>query len=120
LHGFEASLKRRPDEAVRLLEQAHSVWPDLLNTWSLAMEKLAAGDAASALPLFGDVIARKGTAMRWEHQVHWLRSLVQAARCYRAMGMQSQAVTLYDRFLGYWGKESDLPLVAQARAERLG
>jgi hypothetical protein len=36
------------------------------------------------------------------------------------MGMQSQAVTLYDRFLGYWGKESDLPLVAQARAERLG
>ena len=120
LQGFEASLNRQPVEAQRLLERAHSVWPDLLNTWSLAMQRLAGGYPAFAVTLFEDVIARKGTAMRWDLQIQWLRSHVQAARCYRAMGMHSQAVAFYDRFLGYWGKQSTLPLVAQAREERFG
>jgi tetratricopeptide (TPR) repeat protein len=116
--GMYASLVRRQTESQQLFAKAYSLWPDIGNSWTLAQSLYAAGSFAEALPHYEDVIAKKGTAIRWEQQIQWVRSLPQAARCYKALGRQEDAVRSYNRFLDHWGGQAHLALVRQVVAEK--
>ncbi|HWB99833.1 MAG TPA: protein kinase [Bryobacteraceae bacterium] len=118
--GLLAALSGRTAEAKRLLTEARAAWPDISNTWTAAQFFVTNGTFAEALPLYQSVAARKGSAIRWEQQIQWVRSLAQAARCYRAMGREQEAFDSYDRYLNHWGKAASLALTKQVLAERHG
>jgi hypothetical protein len=107
-------------EARRLLTEARAVWPDISTSWTAAQLLAASGTLSEALPLYQSVVARKGSAIRWEQQIQWVRSLAQAARCYHALGRDQEALDSYDRYLNHWGKAAGLTLTKQVLAERNG
>jgi tetratricopeptide (TPR) repeat protein len=116
--GFQAALNGHTALATKLLSQAHTVWPDVANAFSLAESLFASGTVGSALTHYQSVIARKGIAIRWEQQTQWVRSHAQAARCLKALGRDGQAAAFYESFLRYWGREDQLPLVKHVLIER--
>jgi predicted Zn-dependent protease len=118
--GLVEAHSGRKNEARQLLSQARELWPDISSTWALAQNRLADGTFREALPLYQSVVARKGAAIRWDQQVQWVRSHVQAARCLRALGNEAGAIANYDIFLQLWGRETNLGLTKQVLAERKG
>ena len=119
-HGLLTNLHGNASQAVQLLRQAHAVWSDVANTWTLAQATFALGLHQQALPLYQSVINRKGSALRLEQQTYWVRSLAMGGFCQRALHMDDEATRNFDRFLSHWGTENGLDLVKQVIAARAG
>jgi tetratricopeptide (TPR) repeat protein len=98
--------------------EAYAAWPDISNSWALAEFYLSEGRFQDALILYQSILVKKGGAIRWEQQTQWVQSYARAARCYRETGARQQALDNYNRFLEYWGSQTNLMVVRQALAER--
>jgi hypothetical protein len=112
--GLRTRLSNQPEGARKLLTQAHAIWSDIANTFELAELSAETGVFDTALPLYESVIARKGTAVRWEEPTTWVLSHVGAARCCRAMGLAERARQYNEMFIRLWGTETHLAVVREA------
>ncbi len=105
--------------AERNLERARTLWGDVPTLWSAAQLRDGRGDCARALPLYQEILNRKGTVLRWEFSGILALSHLQAGRCQVKLGNPQQAAASYDRFLEHWGAGAgDLALVRAAKQER--
>jgi tetratricopeptide (TPR) repeat protein len=118
--ALEAALGRRNVEAKALILRSYELWPDITAAFFLAQIYWMGADFAQALPLYEAVIAKKGTAVRWEPQTLWVRSLAQAGRCLTALGRTSEALDRYNGFLRRWGAQTNVPLVQEILGESQG
>ena len=117
--GLLAMLQGNPAQSSQLLQQAYTIWPDLANTWSLANANFTRSLHQQALPLYQAIIDRKGSALRWEQIMYWVRSLAMAGFCHRSLHMDEDANRDFDRFLSHWG-QNDLDLVKQVVKSQSG
>jgi tetratricopeptide (TPR) repeat protein len=116
--GLQASLRGQRGRATEALAQAHSLRPDIVHTWALARNHQQNVTFSLALPLYESVVDRKGVAIRWDQPLLWIRSLLEDARCCKAMGHTGDAKRCYDRFLAQWGGQAANPVVLEALRER--
>jgi serine/threonine-protein kinase len=109
----------RAETALENLERARSRWADALTIWSLAEYWDSRQRHERALPLYRDVLARKGTIFRMGFSGMWVLANLRAARCEFKLGNLKDSARYYDRFLHHWGR-SGLALAYEAKQERQG
>jgi len=93
----------RWDAAYTNLERARARWGDVLTQWSLAEYHDTRQQCDRALPIYREILARKGAVLRSEFSGIWILSHLRAARCLRKLGKLQDAAVSYDKFLHYWG-----------------
>jgi tetratricopeptide (TPR) repeat protein len=118
--ALQASCDGQLADARKLMIQADALWTDLTSAFSLAEIYEAERDFPRALALYENVRSKRTTAVRWEQQIQWARSLAGAGRCLRALGRTSEAVERYNEFLRRWGTQTNLPLVREIAAVSAG
>lgn len=109
----------RTTHAQKHFELARAKWDDPLVLWSLARFLEARGNLKGALSLYQEVVARKGTILRYECGDLWVLANLQAGRCHLRMGNRLEADRYYGEFFRHWEPGgSELEVVKQARRER--
>ncbi len=117
--GELSRAKGRAPEARERLEEAVRLWPDVPALWSLARYRMDGGDAAEALPLYQEILFRKGEILRREPALFWVLAQFETARCLQALGRDREAVRRYEEFLRVWKGSGDQNLVHEAES-RMG
>ncbi len=113
LAGLRAQLKGQPGEARSLLERAHSVRPDLASTWALARFYHANRLYSEANPRYEQIVAARGTALRFDSVVLWGASIGNSALCSFVLGHCEFALKRREEFRQLWGKLEHLSLVQE-------
>ncbi|MGH9334756.1 MAG: hypothetical protein ACRD21_13525, partial [Vicinamibacteria bacterium] len=112
--GELARAKGAREEAKDKLEEAVRLWPDVPLLWSLARFRSEGGDAAHALPLYQEILFRKGEILRREPALFWVLAQLETARCLEALGRYREAARRYEQFLLIWRQSGDQSLVREA------
>jgi tetratricopeptide (TPR) repeat protein/predicted Ser/Thr protein kinase len=110
--------KGRTPEAGQRLEEAVRLWPDIPALWSLARFRMEGGNAAEALPLYQEILSRRGEILRREPALFWELAQFEIARCLQALGRDREAARRYEEFLRVWKGSGDQDLVREAESRR--
>jgi serine/threonine protein kinase/tetratricopeptide (TPR) repeat protein len=111
--GLLASLEGRTSDALTQLSRAHTYWPDIACSATLAEVLSIHGDSQDALGFYKQVINVKWNALRFEGVLLWIRSAAMAGHMLKALGQNREAVSYFDLFLKHWGANTNVPFVHQ-------
>jgi tetratricopeptide (TPR) repeat protein len=116
--GELARAKGRKLEAGLKLDEAVRLWRDVPAVWSLARFRMEGGEVAKALPLYEEILFRKGEILRREPALYWELAQFEIARCLQALGRDREAARRYEEFLRVWRTSGDEELVREAESRR--
>jgi hypothetical protein len=115
--GLLAALKGDWNSAKRDLAGAHEVWPDVNSSFFAAEVLHRTGDLPQAAGFYERVLERKGSALRREGVVIWVRSLAGAGLVACDLKQPQVALQRLEQFLQHWGNNPKLPVVRQVQLQ---